>query len=210
VVGSWGLAIVALTLLIRVLITPLLMQQYRSGAEMQALQPFLADIREKHKGDPQKMQEETAKVYAANGVNPVSGCLPALIQMPVLLVLWRVFSNYEFDQGFLWIKDLSLPDQWYVLPVLYLASSVLATWLSTRKTPDMFRQSLIIQVVFAYIYLSFPSGVTLYGVLGGFVGVLQQWIITRSVEKKISAKFQLIGTQNVITKSSFTKPGKTK
>jgi YidC/Oxa1 family membrane protein insertase len=188
VVGSWGLAIIALTLLIRVLITPLLMQQYRSGAEMQALQPFLADIREKHKGDPQKIQEETMKVYTANGVNPVSGCLPALIQMPVLLVLWRVFSNYEFDQGFLWIKDLSLPDQWYILPVLYVISGAISTWLATRKTPEMFRQSMIIQVVFAYIYLSFPAGVTLYGVVGGLLGAAQQWVITQQVERQVAAK----------------------
>ncbi len=202
VVGSWGLAIIALTLLIRAMITPLLMQQYRSGAEMQALQPFLVEVREKHKGDPQKIQEETMKVYQANGVNPVSGCLPALIQMPVLLVLWRVFSNYEFDQGFLWIRDLSLPDQWYILPVLYVISGAISTWLSTRKTPEMFRQTMIIQFVFAYIYLSFPAGVTLYGVVGGLLGAAQQWIITQRVEKAVAAK---AAAKGIVMPSSGTK-----
>jgi YidC/Oxa1 family membrane protein insertase len=188
VVGNWGIAIIILTIVLRLLITPLLMQQYRSSAEMQALQPFLVDLKEKYKADPQKLQEETMKIYTQNGVNPVAGCLPAFAQMPIFLVLWKIFSNYEFDQGFLWLPDLALPDPFYILPIFYLASGVLSTWLSTRKTPDMFRQTMIIQLVFAFIYLSFPSGVTMYGVIGGFIGCFQQWVMLQQVEKQVAAK----------------------
>jgi YidC/Oxa1 family membrane protein insertase len=188
VVGIWGIAIIILTIVLRLMITPLLMSQYRSSAEMQALQPFLVDLKEKYKNDPQKLQEETMKIYTQNGVNPVAGCLPAFAQMPIFLVLWKIFSNYEFDQGFLWLPDLALPDPFYILPIFYLASGVLSTWLSTRKTPDMFRQTMIIQLVFAFIYLSFPSGVTMYGVIGGFIGCFQQWVMLQQVEKQVAAK----------------------
>jgi YidC/Oxa1 family membrane protein insertase len=210
VVGDWGLAIIILTIIIRLLITPLLMQQYRSSAEMQALQPFLVELKEKYKEDPQKLQEETMKIYQQNGINPVAGCLPAFAQMPVFLVLWKIFSNYEFDQGFLWLPDLGLPDPFYILPVLYLASSVLATWLSTRKTPDMFRQTMIIQFVFAFIYLSFPSGVTMYGVIGGFIGAFQQWMMLQRVEKQVAVKAAEINAKNAAAdKPSSNKPVKT-
>jgi YidC/Oxa1 family membrane protein insertase len=188
VVGNWGIAIIILTIVLRLMITPLLMSQYRSSAEMQALQPFLVDLKEKYKADPQKLQEETMKIYTQNGVNPVAGCLPAFAQMPIFLVLWKIFSNYEFDQGFLWLPDLALPDPFYILPIFYLASGVLSTWLSTRKTPEMFRQTMIIQLVFAFIYLSFPSGVTMYGVIGGFIGCFQQWLMLQQVEKQVAAK----------------------
>jgi YidC/Oxa1 family membrane protein insertase len=210
VVGDWGLAIIILTVIIRLLITPLLMQQYRSSAEMQALQPFLVELKEKYKEDPQKLQEETMKIYSQNGINPVAGCLPAFAQMPVFLVLWKIFSNYEFDQGFLWLPDLGLPDPFYILPVLYLASSVLATWLSTRKTPDMFRQMIIMQFVFAFIYLSFPSGVTMYGVIGGFIGAFQQWVMLQQVEKQVAVRAAEINAKNATAdKPSSNKPVKT-
>ncbi len=210
VVGNWGIAIIILTIIIRMLITPLLMQQYRSSAEMQALQPFLVEIKEKYKEDPQKLQEETMKIYQQNGINPVAGCLPAFAQMPVFLVLWKIFSNYEFDQGFLWLPDLALPDPFYILPVFYLASGVLSTWLSTRKTPEMFRQMMIIQFVFAFIYLSFPSGVTMYGVIGGFIGCFQQWIMLQQVEKQVEKRAAEISAKNESAKgSTSSKPVKT-
>jgi YidC/Oxa1 family membrane protein insertase len=210
VVGNWGLAIIILTVIIRLLITPLLMTQYRSSAEMQALQPFLVELKEKYKEDPQKLQEETMKIYQQNGINPVAGCLPAFAQMPVFLVLWKIFSNYEFDQGFLWLPDLGLPDPFYILPVFYLASGVLSTWLSTRKTPDMFRQMMIIQFVFAFIYLSFPSGVTMYGVIGGFIGAFQQWIMLQQVEKQVAVRAAEINAKKAAeTSGTSSKPIKT-
>ncbi|NJK43152.1 MAG: membrane protein insertase YidC [Pleurocapsa sp. SU_196_0] len=187
-VNNWGLTILLLTVLVRIAMIPLMQTQYRSMAEMQAIQPLIKELQAKYKEDPQKQNQEMMKLYQEHGVNPFSGCLPLLLQMPIFLVLWRVFSNYEFGEGFLWLRDLSLPDQWFILPVLYLATSLLQLWLSTRANPDMFRQQVIIQFVFAYVFLSFPSGVTMYGVLGNLISVAQQWIITKRTEAYMAAK----------------------
>jgi YidC/Oxa1 family membrane protein insertase len=187
-VNNWGLTILLLTVLVRIAMIPLMQTQYRSMAEMQAIQPLIKELQAKYKEDPQKQNQEMMKLYQEHGVNPFSGCLPLLLQMPIFLVLWRVFSNYEFGEGFLWLNDLSLPDQWFILPVLYLATSLLQLWLSTRANPDMFRQQVIIQFVFAYVFLSFPSGVTMYGVLGNLISVAQQWIITKRTEAYMAAK----------------------
>lgn len=182
--GSWGLAIVGITVLIKLVTWPLLQTQMRSTSEMQALQPRIKEINEKFKDKPEKKAEATMALYRERGVNPAAGCLPLLIQMPVLLVMWRVIANYEFDQGFLWLRDLSLPDPLYVLPALYVGSMVLQTYMSTLGNRDMFRQQLIIQVVFVYIVLSFPAGVTLYWVLSTLLGVLQQYLINRQIKAR--------------------------
>ncbi len=187
-VNNWGLTIILLTVLVRLAMIPLLQTQYRSTAEMQAIQPLIKELQAKYKEDPQKQQQETMKLYQEHGVNPFAGCLPLLIQMPVLIVLWRVFSNYEFGESFLWLRDLSLPDGFYVLPVLYLASSMLQLWLSTRSNPEMFRQQVIVQFLFAYIFLSFPAGVTLYGVIGNLLAVTQQYVITQRTQAYMAAR----------------------
>jgi YidC/Oxa1 family membrane protein insertase len=201
IAGDWGLAIILMTVLIRIAMIPLMQTQYRSMAEMQVIQPLLKELQTKYKEDPQKQQQEMMKLYREHGVNPFGGCLPVLLQMPIFLVLWRVFSNYEFGQGFLWLRDLSLPDQWYILPVLYLATSLFQLWLSTRANPDMFRQQMIIQFLFAYIFLTFPSGVTMYGVLGNLISVAQQWIITKRTEAFMAAKGKpvILGAKPVTT-----------
>ena len=187
-VGNWGLTIILLTVLVRIAMIPLLQTQYRSMAEMQVIQPLIKELQAKYKEDPQEQQKQTMKLYQEHGVNPFGGCLPVILQMPVFLVLWRVFSNYEFGQGFLWLRDLSLPDAFYILPVLYLGTSMLQLWLSTRANPDMFRQQIIIQFIFAYVFLSFPAGVTMYGVIGNLIGVAQQYLITKRTENYMAAK----------------------
>ncbi len=188
--GSWGLAIVALTVILRVLMWPLMTAQLKSSAEMQAIQPEMVKLRAKYKDNPAKLQEETIAMYKEHGINPAAGCLPIFLQMPVLIVLWRVVANFEFDQGFLWLRDLSLPDTipngLFILPVLYVAVNVLQTWFYTRAQPEMFRTQLIIQLVFVYLVLSFPSGVTLYWVLSTIIQVGQQWLINRQVQARMA------------------------
>ncbi len=126
-------------------------------------------------------------LYREHGVNPALGCLPLLVQMPVLIIMWRVIANFEFDQGFLWLGDLSLPDPLYILPALYVGANVLQTYLATMGNRDMFRQQLLIQVVFVYVVLSFPSGVTLYWVLSTLIAVVQQFLINRSIQARMRA-----------------------
>lgn len=196
VVGSWGLAIIALTILLRVAMWPLMQTQLKSSAEMQAIQPEVTKLKEKFKDNPAKLQEATMALYKEHGVNPAAGCLPLFLQMPILIVLWRVVSNFEFDQGFLWLKDLSLPDTipngLFILPVLYVGVNVLQTYLLTRAQPEMFRTQLIVQLVFVYLVLSFPSGVTLYWVMSTIIQVGQQWLINRSLKAKMALKPAII------------------
>lgn len=205
-VGNWGLTIILLTVLVRIAMIPLLQTQYRSMAEMQVIQPLIKELQAKYKDDPQEQQKQTMKLYQEHGVNPFGGCMPVILQMPVFLVLWRVFSNYEFGQGFLWLRDLSLPDGFYILPVLYLGTSMLQLWLSTRANPEMFRQQIIIQFIFAYVFLSFPAGVTMYGVIGNLIAVAQQYLITKRTENYMAAKGKPIklGAKPIAGPSSTT------
>ena len=121
------------------------------------------------------------KLYQEHRVNPAAGCLPLLIQMPILFILWKVIANYEFGQGFLWIPDLALPDPYYILPVLYVASTFLSTWLSAHGNRDLIRQSLFMNLIFVFLVLQFPSGGTLYWVLSTLPGLVPQWLINKSL-----------------------------
>jgi YidC/Oxa1 family membrane protein insertase len=180
--GSWGLAILFLTLVVRLLLWPLMHQQFKSMAEMQRLQPLIQKINEKYKDDPNKRAEATMKLYQEHKVNPAAGCLPLFIQMPILFILWKVIANYEFGQGLLWIPDLALPDPYYILPVLYVASTLLSTWLSAHGNKDVIRQGLFINLIFVFLVLQFPAGVTLYWVLSNLIGLFQQWLINKSLK----------------------------
>ncbi len=196
VVGSWGLAIIALTILLRLAMWPLMQTQLKSSAEMQAIQPEVTKLKEKHKDNPAKLQEATMALYKEHGVNPAAGCLPLFLQMPILIVLWRVVSNFEFDQGFLWLRDLSLPDTipngLFILPVLYVGVNILQTYMLTRAQPEMFRTQMIVQLVFVYLVLSFPSGVTLYWVMSTIIQVGQQYLINRQLKAKMALKPAII------------------
>jgi YidC/Oxa1 family membrane protein insertase len=119
-VNNWALSIIVLTLLFRALVWPLITTQTRSMFGMQKLQPELQKLQKKYKDDREKLTQETMKLYKEAGVNPAGGCLPILLQMPLFIILWRVFVNFEFNEGFLWIPDLGLPDPFYVLPALYV------------------------------------------------------------------------------------------
>jgi len=180
--GSWGLAILFLTLVVRLLLWPLMHQQFKSMAEMQRLQPLIQKINEKYKDDPNKRAEATMKLYQEHKVNPAAGCLPLFLQMPILFLLWKVIANYEFGQGLLWIPDLALPDPYYILPLLYVASTFLSTWLSAHGNKDILRQSLFMNLIFVFLVLQFPAGVTLYWVLSNLIGLFQQWLINKSLK----------------------------
>lgn len=180
--GSWALAILILTVLVRLLLWPLMHQQFKSMAEMQRLQPLIQEINKKYKDDPEKRAEATMKLYQEHKVNPAAGCLPLFLQIPILFVLWKVIANYEFGQGFLWIPDLALPDPFYILPALYVGSTFASTWFSAHGNKDVIRQSLLMNLIFIFLVLQFPSGVTLYWILSNLIGLLQQWLINRSLK----------------------------
>ncbi len=179
-IPNWGLSIIALTLLFRILIWPLITTQTRSMVGMQALQPKLKKLQEKHKKDRQKLTEETMKLYKEAGVNPAGGCLPMILQMPLFIVFWRIFANFEFAEGFLWIPDLGLADPIYLLPILYVLIMVGQSLLMAKGNPQSLQQQLIMNLVFAFILFRFPAGVLLYLVTNMAVQVGQHWWIQRS------------------------------
>lgn len=179
VVGSWGLSIILLTLLFRILVWPLINTQMKSMVGMQTIQPKIQELQKKYKDDREKLTQETMKLYQEAGVNPAGGCLPALIQMPIFIILWRVFINFEFNEGFLWIPDLGLTDPIFLLPILYVAIMVAQAVVSSKGNRQMLQQQLLISGVFLFFVFTFPAGVTLYSITNMLVQVVQQWFIQR-------------------------------
>ncbi len=181
-IGNWGLSIIALTLIFRILIWPLMSTQTRSMVGMQKLQPKLKALQKKYKDNREKLGQETMKLYKQAGVNPAMGCLPILIQMPIFIILWRVFMNYEFNESFLWVPDLGLSDPTYLLPIIYVGIMVVQSILMAKGNPQQLQQTLIFNVVFAFIMVGFPAGVLLYWVASMLVQVGQHYLIQRSMK----------------------------
>lgn len=180
VVGSWGLSIVVLTLLFRIVIWPLITTQTKSMVGMQQLQPKLQALQKKYKNNREKLTQETMKLYQEAGVNPAGGCLPIFAQMPLFIILWRIFSNFEFAEGFLWIPDLGLPDPTYILPIFYVGVMIAQAFLFAKNNPQSFRMQLVISLVFVFFIIQFPAGVTLYWVVSMLVQVGQHYMIQRN------------------------------
>ena len=178
-IGVWGLSIIALTLLFRIVIWPLIHAQTKSMFGMQAIQPKVQELQKKYKDDREKLTQETMKLYQEHKVNPAGGCLPMLVQMPLFFILWRVFVNFEFNEGFLWVPDLGQADPTYLLPILYVGVMVAQTFLSAKGNKQMLQQQLIMNVVFVFLFVTFPSGVILYYVVSMLVQLLQYWLIQR-------------------------------
>lgn len=187
-VNGWGLSIITLTLLFRLLVWPLITTQTRSMFGMQALKPEMDKLQKKYKDDREKLTQATMKLYKEAGVNPAGGCLPILLQMPLFIILWRVFVNFEFNEGFLWLPDLGMPDPFYVLPALYVAVMMAMSWFSARGNPMMMRQSMLINLVFVFIMVGFPAGVLLYFVVSMGVQVFQYWLLSRGQSKPALSK----------------------
>ena len=178
-VPNWGLSIIVLTLMFRVVVWPLITTQTKSMFGMQRLQPKLQELQRKYKDDREKLTQETMALYREAGVNPAGGCLPILLQMPLFIILWRVFVNFEFNEGFLWLPDLGQSDPFYILPVLYVLVMLATSYFSARGNPQMLRQSMIINLVFVFIIINFPAGVLVYYVVSMLVQVFQYWLLSR-------------------------------
>ena len=189
--GNWGLTILVLTVVLRLVIWPLMQAQGRTTAKMQMVQPLQKELQEKYKDDPAKLQAETMRLYREYEVNPV-GCLSMLIPLPILIVLYGTIRNFEFDQGLGWLPDLSIPDPFWILGVLYVAANILQLYVSTRKAPQMFRQQAVMYLFFAYFALTFPAGVTLYWIIGTLIGTGQQYLINKQMERHMATGLQKV------------------
>lgn len=188
-VSNWGVAIIILTLIVRGLMFPLTKKQYESMAKMKQLAPKLNQLKEKYKDDRQRLSQETMRLYQTEKVNPLGGCLPMFIQMPIFIALyWTLMESTELRHSpfILWIKDLSVLDPYYVLPLLMGLTMFITQRVSMSATTDQTQKTVmtVMTVVFTFMFCTFPAGLTLYWVVSNIVTIVQQTIIYRQLDKK--------------------------
>ena len=193
VIGNWGWAIVALVFLLKILFYPLNAKAYASMAKMKAINPKVMDLRERYKDNPQQMQMEMMRVYREEKVNPMGGCLPILIQIPVFIALyWVLLSSVEMRGApwILWIKDLSIKDPYFILPVVMTLTTLLQTALNPLP-PDPMQAKLmwIMPLMFSVMFFMFPAGLVLYWLTNNLLSIAQQWII--NTRMGVPPKFNL-------------------
>ena len=186
--GNWGVAIILLVLIIKGLTWKLTAAQYRSSAKMRKLQPRVAALKERFGDDKQKMQMAMMELYKKEKVNPMTGCLPVLITIPIFYGLYEVLrESVELRQApFVgWIHDLSMPDPFFVLPALYTLVMLGQQYLmpATGMDPTQAKMMKFMPLVFAVLFAFFPAGLCLYYVVNGITGLAQQWYITHQVEQ---------------------------
>ncbi|MBB3226630.1 YidC/Oxa1 family membrane protein insertase [Luteibacter sp. Sphag1AF] len=186
--GNWGVAIILLVLLIKAVLFKLTDAQFRSGARMRKLQPRVQALKERYGDDKVKMQQAMMELYKKEKVNPMAGCLPILITFPIFIGLLRVLSeSIELRHApfFGWIHDLSASDPYYVLPVLYMLVTLATQRLTpmTGMDPTQAKMMKVMPLLFGVFFAFFPSGLVLYWTVNGATSLLQQWWITRSVER---------------------------
>ncbi|WP_390622855.1 membrane protein insertase YidC [Ralstonia syzygii] len=181
--GNWGWSIVGLTVLVKLVFFPLSATSYRSMAKMKDLQPRMTAIRERHKGDPQKMNQEMMQLYRTEKVNPLGGCLPIVIQIPVFIALyWVLLSSVEMRGApwLGWVHDLASPDPFYILPILMAVSMFVQTRLNpTPPDPVQAKMMMFMPIAFSVMFFFFPAGLVLYWVVNNCLSIAQQWSINR-------------------------------
>ncbi|HEX5354641.1 MAG TPA: membrane protein insertase YidC [Aquabacterium sp.] len=184
-IGNWGWAIVALVVLLKAVFYPLNASAYRSMGKMKALNPRIQAMRESFKDDQAKMQQEMLKIYREEKVNPIGGCLPILIQIPVFIALYSVLSSsVEIRNApwIGWITDLSVKDPFFVLPALMTASTLLQTWLNpTPPDPVQAKMMWIMPLLFSVMFFFFPAGLVLYWFTNNVLSIAQQWMINKQL-----------------------------
>lgn len=180
-VGNWGLAIILLTLLVRLVVLPFNLMSFKSMKAMQKIQPMMTSLRERYKDDPVRMNQEVMALMKENKANPLGGCLPMLLQIPVFFALYRVIgSSIELYKSpfFGWISDLSSFDHYYVLPVLMGATMFVQQKLTpTNMDPAQAKIMAFLPLVFSVFMLQLPSGLTLYMFVSGLFGITQQFFM---------------------------------
>ena len=184
--GLYGLSILVVTIIIRFIILPLTLKQYRSSKRMQELQPEMKKLKEKFKDDVKKQQEETMKLFQMNNVNPLAGCLPLIVQMPILIALYQAIMRNEHirDQNFLWM-NLGEPDRFYILPILAAFTTYLQQkFMTTQINPQMKALFVIFPVLIFVMSMNFAAALPLYWVYSNIFTVVQSYFIYGGTQNK--------------------------
>jgi len=194
-VGNWGWAIVLLTIVIKTLFFPLQAASYRSMARMKAVTPRLVQIRERYANDRVKMNQAMMELYKTEKINPLGGCLPIVVQIPVFIALyWVLLASVEMrDAPWIgWIKDLSNPDPFFILPLIMAGTMFIQVKLNpTPPDPMQAKIMMIMPLVFSVMFFFFPAGLVLYWLVNNVYSIVQQWYITKQIEKAtVAAKIK--------------------
>jgi YidC/Oxa1 family membrane protein insertase len=185
IIGNWGWTIMALVLLLKIAFYWLNASAYRSMAKMKAVNPRIMEMRERLKDKPQQMQQEMMRIYREEKVNPMGGCFPIMIQIPVFIALyWVLLSSVEVRGApwIGWITDLSVPDPWFILPVVMTFTTMLQTALNPTP-PDPMQAKLMwyMPLIFSIMFFFFPAGLVLYWITNNVLSIAQQWMINKSM-----------------------------
>lgn len=186
---NYGVAIILLTIVIKLLLYPLTVKQVKSMKAMQDLSPKMKALQEKYKDNKEKLQTEIAALYKQHNVNPLSGCLPLIVQMPILMGIFFAIREYQYEgpTNFLWIANLQQgtslsdpSDPYFIIPVLCAAT----TWLQQKQTTtEMTQQNkmmlMFMPIFIGYITITFPAGLGIYWVVSNMVQIIQQWFMYR-------------------------------
>lgn len=191
-VDNWGVAIILLTVLIKLVFYPLSAKSYRSMAHMRVLGPKLQKLKEQYGDDRQRLHQAMMDLYKTEKVNPLGGCLPVVVQIPVFISLyWVLLASVEMRHApfMLWIQDLSAADPYYVLPIIMGITMLIQTKLNpTPPDPIQAKVMMVMPFAFSIFFFFFPAGLVLYWVVNNTLSIAQQWQITRSAEKEQAAK----------------------
>ena len=192
VLGNWGWSIIVLTLLIKLAFFPLSAASYRSMARMRAVAPKIQALKEQAGDDRQKLSQGMMELYKKEKINPLGGCLPILVQMPVFLSLyWVLLESVEMRQApwMFWITDLSIKDPLFILPII-MGVSMFVQQLLNPAPPDPMQAKVmkLLPIIFTFFFLWFPAGLVLYWVVNNILSIAQQWYITQKIEKAMASK----------------------
>ncbi|CAH1042678.1 membrane protein insertase YidC [Halomonas sp. TD01] len=186
IVGNWGWSIVLLTVLVKLVLFPLSAKAYKSMARMRKLGPEMQRLKEMYGDDRQKMSQEMMKFYQKEKINPLGGCLPILVQMPVFIALyWMLLESVELRHApfIFWIQDLSVKDPYFILPIL-MGISMFVQQMLNPTPPDPMQAKIMkmLPIIFTFFFLWFPAGLVIYWVVNNIISVAQQYLITRNIE----------------------------
>ena len=192
VTNNWGWAIIVLTIAIKLFFYPLSAAGYRSMANMRRVQPRMAAIKERYGNDKQRMNQAMMELYKTEKINPLGGCLPILVQIPVFIALyWVLLESVEMRHApfVLWLDDLSSRDPFFVLPLIMGISMFIQQKLNPAAMDPMQEKVMqILPIVFTVFFAFFPSGLVLYWVVNNILSIAQQWVITRRIEAAAPAR----------------------
>ncbi|RMG00209.1 MAG: membrane protein insertase YidC, partial [Nitrospirae bacterium] len=190
-IGNYGWAIIILTIIVRIPFIPLMNKGQKSMKKLQALQPKMNEIRQKYKKDPQKMQKEMMELYKKYKVNPMGGCLPMLIQIPVFFALYKVLLIAIELRGapfMLWIQDLSEKDPYYILPIVMGITMFIQQKMTPTSAGNPQQQKVMqfMPLIFTFLFLSFPSGLVLYWLVSNLLSIIQQYYVNKKLKKEVA------------------------